>query len=110
MKKDQNLPNKNIHTNNKSGNPLPDYKNTSRQQSPYRNSYRGRSPNQRNSQPFLQNRYNRSNCQNNLYFQKLVDKLEQAEITTKLEEAESVKIQYANNIQKWYSEIQKNNQ
>ena len=33
-----------------------------------------------------------------MYFQKLVDKLEQAEITTKLEEAESVKIQYANNI------------
>ena len=44
MKKDQNLPNKNIHSNNISGKPLPDYYSTSRQQSTYRYNYRGKSP------------------------------------------------------------------
>ena len=67
MKKDQNLPNKNIHSNNSSGKPLPDNYNTSRQQSPHRNNYRGRSPIQRNSLNFSQNRYSRSKSQNNQY-------------------------------------------
>ena len=52
MKKDQNLPNKNIHTNNNSGKPLPNNSNYSRQQSPYNPNYRGRLPNQKNSQNF----------------------------------------------------------
>ena len=51
-KKDQNLPNKNVHCNNKSGKPLPDNYNTSRQQPPYRYSYRGRSLNQSISKKF----------------------------------------------------------
>ena len=34
MKKDQSLPNKNIHSNNSSGKPLPNNSNYSRQQSP----------------------------------------------------------------------------
>ena len=67
MKKDQNLPNKNIHSNNSSGKPLPNNSNYSRNQSPYNSSYRGRSPEQRNSQNFSQNRYSRSNSQNNQY-------------------------------------------
>ena len=46
MKKDQNLPNKNIHCNNSSGKPLPHKSNYSRNQSPYNSSYRGRSPEQ----------------------------------------------------------------
>ena len=49
MKKDQNLPNKNIHSKNSSGKPLPINSNYSRNQSPYNSSYRGRSPEQRNS-------------------------------------------------------------
>ena len=65
MKKDQNLPNKNIHSNNSSGKPLPGNSNYSRNQSPYNSSYRGRSPEQRNSRNFSQNRYSRSNNQNN---------------------------------------------
>ena len=48
MKKDQILPNKNIHSNNSSGKPLPDNYNTSRKQSPYRYNYCGRPPDQRN--------------------------------------------------------------
>ena len=48
MKKDQNLPNKNIYKNNSSGKPLPDNYNASRQQSRYRYNYRGRSPDQKN--------------------------------------------------------------
>ena len=48
MKKDQNLPNKNIHSNNSSGKPLPDNYNTSRQQLP-KDNHSGSSPNQRNS-------------------------------------------------------------
>ena len=64
MKKDQNLPNKNIHSNNSSGKPLPNNSNYSRNQSPYDSSYRGRSPEQRNSRNFSQNRYNRSNSHN----------------------------------------------
>ena len=67
MKKAQNLPNKNIHSNKISGKPLPDYYNTSRQKSPYRNNYRGRSPNKRNSRNFSQNRFSRANSQNNQY-------------------------------------------
>ena len=41
----------------------------------------------------------------NLDFRKLVDKLEQAEITTKLEETENLKLQYLNNIQTTTSQI-----
>ena len=67
MKKDQNLPNKNIHSNNSSGDPLPDNYKVSRQQSSYRYNYRGRSPDQKNSRNFSQNRYSRSNNQNNQY-------------------------------------------
>ena len=67
MKKDQNLPNKNIHFNNSSGKPLPNNSNYSRNQSPYNSSYIGRSPEQRNSRNFSQNRYSRSNSQNNQY-------------------------------------------
>ena len=67
MKKDQNLPNTNIHTNNSSGTPLPNNSNYSRNQSPYNSCCRGRSPEQRNSRNFSQNRYSRSNSQNNQY-------------------------------------------
>ena len=56
MKKDQNLTNKNIQSNNSSGKPLPSNPNYSRNQSPYNFSYRGRSPEQRNSRNFSQNR------------------------------------------------------
>ena len=65
MKKDQNLSNKNIHSNNSSRKPLPSKSNYSRNQSPYNSSYRGRSPEQRNSRNFSQNRYSRSSSQNN---------------------------------------------
>ena len=65
MKKDQNLPNKNIHSKNSSGKTLLSNLNYSRNQSPYNSSYRGRSPEQRNSRNFSQNRYNRSNSRNN---------------------------------------------
>ena len=65
MKKDQNLPNKNILSNNSSGKPLPGNSNYSGNQSPYNSSYRGRSPEQRNLRNFSQNRYRRSNSQNN---------------------------------------------
>ena len=67
MKKDQNLPNKNIHSNNSSGKLLPNKSNYSRNQSPYNSSYRGRSPEQKNLRNFSQNRYSRSNSQNNQY-------------------------------------------
>ena len=67
MKKDQNLPNKNIYSNNSSGKSLPNNSNYSRNQSPYNSNYRGRSPEQRNSRNFSQNRYSRSNSQNNQY-------------------------------------------
>ena len=40
-----------------------------------------------------------------LDFRKLVDKLEQAEITMKLEETENLKLQYVNNIQTATSQI-----
>ena len=65
MKKVQNLPNKNIYSNNSSGKPLPSNSNYSRNQSPYNSSYRGRSPEQRNSRNFSQNRHSRLNSQNN---------------------------------------------
>ena len=48
MKKDQNLSNKNIHSNNSSVEPLPNNSNFLRNQSPYNFNYRGRSPEQRN--------------------------------------------------------------
>ena len=57
MNKDQNLPNKNIHSNNSSGKPFLKNSNHSRNQSPNNPNYRGRSPNQRNSPKFSQNRY-----------------------------------------------------
>ena len=40
MKKDQNLPNKNIYSNNSSGKPLPSNSNYTRKQSPYNSSYK----------------------------------------------------------------------
>ena len=49
MKKDQNLPNKNVQSNNSSGNPQINSSNHSRNQSPYNSNYRGKSPYQRNS-------------------------------------------------------------
>ena len=59
MKKDQNLPNKNLYSNNSSGKPLPNNTNYTRNQSPYNSSYRGRSPERRNTQNSSQNHYNR---------------------------------------------------
>ena len=67
MKKDQNLPNKNVHRNNSSGKPLPGNSSYSGNQSPFNSNYRGRSPEQRNSRNFSQNRYSRSNSQNSQY-------------------------------------------
>ena len=67
VKKDQNLPNKNILSNNSLGKPLPDMYNASRQQLHFRYNYRGRSPDQKNSQNISQKRHNRSNSQNNRY-------------------------------------------
>ena len=63
MKKDQNLPNKNIYSNKSSGKPLPNNTNYTKNQSPCNSSYRGRSPEQRNTQNSSQNNYNRSNSQ-----------------------------------------------
>ena len=65
MKKDQNLPNKNISSNNSSRKPLQNNPNYTRNQSPYNSGYRGRSPEGRNTRKSSQNRYNRSNSQNN---------------------------------------------
>ena len=65
MKKDQNLPNKNIYSNNSSGKLLPNNTNYTRNQSPYNSSYRGRSPERRSTKNSSQNIYNRSNSQNN---------------------------------------------
>ena len=64
MKKDQNLPNKNVYSNNSSGKPLPNNTNYTRNQSPYNSSYRGRSPERRNTQSSSQNHHNRSNSRN----------------------------------------------
>ena len=65
MKKDQSLPNKNIYSNNSSGKPLPNNTNYTRNQSPHNSSYRGRSPEGRNTRNSPQKNYNRSNSQNN---------------------------------------------
>ena len=65
MKKDQNLTNRNIYSNNSSGKPLSGTSNYSSNQSPYNSSYRGRSLEQRISRNFSQNRYSQSNSQNN---------------------------------------------
>ena len=65
MKKDQNLPNKHINSNNSSGKPLPNNTKYTRNQSPYNSSYRGRSPEQRNTQNSSQNNCNQSNSRNN---------------------------------------------
>ena len=65
MKKDQSLPNKNVYSNNSSGKPLPNNTNYTRTQSPYNSSYRGRSPERRNTQNSSQNHYNRPNSRNN---------------------------------------------
>ena len=67
MKKDQNLPNKKLHSNNISGKPLPNSSKYSRNQLPYSSNYRGRSPDQGNSCNFSQNRCSRSNSQNTQY-------------------------------------------
>ena len=53
MNKDQNLPNKNLHSNNSSDKRLPNNSNYSRNQSPYNSSYRGRSPEQKKFTKFL---------------------------------------------------------
>ena len=65
MKKDQNLPNKNVYSNNSSGKPPPNNTSYTRNQSPYNSSYRGRSPERRNTQNSSQNHYKRSNSRNN---------------------------------------------
>ena len=65
MKKDQNLPNKNVYSNNSSGKPLPNNTSYTRNQSPYNSSYRGRSPERRNTQNSSQYYYNRPNSRNN---------------------------------------------
>ena len=65
MKKDQNLPNKTVYSNNSSGKPLPYNTNYTRNQSPYNSSYRGRSPERRNTHNSSQNHYNRPNSRNN---------------------------------------------
>ena len=67
LKKDQNLPNKNIHSNSSSGKPLPNTSNYSRSQPTFNCNYRGRSPDPRNSRNFSQNRYSRSNSRNTQY-------------------------------------------
>ena len=67
MKKDQNLTNKNIRSNNSSGKPLPNSSNHSRYRSPYNSNYRGRSPDKRNSRNPSQNRYSRSHSRNTHY-------------------------------------------
>ena len=66
MKKDQMLPNKNIHSNNSPRKPLPNGSNHSRNQSPYSSNYRVRSPGTRNSRNSSQNRYSRSHSRNTL--------------------------------------------
>ena len=53
MKKDQNPPNKNIHSNNSSRKPLPENSKNSRNQSPYNSSDRGRSPEQKKFTKFF---------------------------------------------------------
>ena len=65
MKKDQNLPNNHIYSNNSSGKPLPNNTKYTRNQSPYNSSYRGRSPERRNTQNSSQNNCNQSNSRNN---------------------------------------------
>ena len=65
IKKDQNLPNKTVYSNNSSGKPLPNNTNYTRNQSPYNSSYRGRSPERRNTHNSSQNHYNRPNSRNN---------------------------------------------
>ena len=65
MKKDQNLPNKTVYSNNSSGKPLPNNTNYTRNQSPYNSSYRGRSPERRNTHNSSENHYNRPNSRNN---------------------------------------------
>ena len=63
MKKDQNLSNKNIHSNNSSVEPLPNNSNFSRNQSPYNFNYRGRSPEQRNYTESTELQLNHINCE-----------------------------------------------
>ena len=52
MKKDQNLPNKNIHSKNSSGKLLSNISNYSRQQSAFNTNYRGQSPFQKSQEIF----------------------------------------------------------
>ena len=54
MKKDQNLPIKNIQSINNSGKPLPNSYSNNRSQSPYSNKFRGRSPDRRVSRNYSQ--------------------------------------------------------
>ena len=80
MKKDQSLPNKNIHRKNSHGKPFRTNSNYSRNQSPYNSTYRGRSPEQRKSRNFSQNRYSRSNNQNNYIEITIHDQIQTEEI------------------------------
>ena len=53
----------------------------------------------------VKKREHRTHLQPNIDFRKLVDKLEHAEITMKLEETENLKLQYLNNIHTTTSQI-----
>ena len=57
MKKNQNLPNKHIHSNNSSGKPLPNSSKYSINQSLFNSNYKSRSPENRNSRNFSRNIY-----------------------------------------------------
>ena len=67
MKKEQNLPNKIIQSNSSSVKPFPNSSNFSRNQSLCSSTYISRSPDQRNSRNFSQNRYSRLNSRNTQY-------------------------------------------
>ena len=53
----------------------------------------------------VEKREHRTHLQPKIDFRKLVDKLEHAEITLKLEETENLKLQYLNNIHTTTSQI-----
>ena len=76
MKKDQNLPNKNTHSNYSSGKQLPKNSNYTRQHSAFYTNYRGGSPYQRNSLKFSQNRYSRSHSRNSQYRKTIQDQIQ----------------------------------
>ena len=65
MKKDRNLPNKTVYSNNSSGKPLPNNTNYTRNQSPYTQVIEEDHQNEENTQNLSQNHYNRPNSRNN---------------------------------------------